>query len=40
MKKVKINCLRVLISKLNYLLDEEKKFRLKVEEHINKGRIK
>jgi len=32
--------LRVIISKLNYLLDEEKKFRLKVEVDINKGKIK
>jgi len=32
--------LRVIISKINYLIDEEKKFRLKVEVDINKGKIK
>ncbi len=32
--------MRVIISKLNYLIDEEKKFRLKVEVDINKGKIK
>ncbi len=32
--------MRVIISKINYLIDEEKKFRLKVEVDINKGKIK
>jgi hypothetical protein len=32
--------LRVIIAKINYLIDEEKKFRLKVEVDINKGKIK
>ncbi len=32
--------MRVIIAKINYLIDEEKKFRLKVEVDINKGKIK
>ena len=37
---MKINYFRVIIAKLNYFIDEEKKFRLSIEEDINKGKIK